>query len=137
MKKHRGWMIANLALAFIACCLASSRIGDWRPYRFLDDARISDYHVGAQWSTIYFTSPKRMEDLVLLADAELAPRGLVRHMDQELNRADSYCSYLLPSGAPDARGSVHMQKSLGRTLVIVSQPPSISDHIRSFLSRVF
>lgn len=130
-------MIANLALGFIALCLAASRIGDWRPYRFLTDAEIGTYQVTAKYSMIYFTSPSRMEDLVVLADAELAPLGLVRHMYEDMDRSDATCIYLLPGGTPDPRGSVLIKKSLGRTIVIVSQPPTISDHIRSVLSRVF
>lgn len=130
-------MIANLVLCFIALCLAGSRVGNWRPYRFLDDAEIGGYDVQEKFSMIYFTSPKQMEDLVVLADAELASLGLVRHMYEDMNRGDASCGYVLADGSPNPGGSVLIRKSLGRTVVIVTRPPTISDRIRSILSRLF
>lgn len=133
MKKHRGWKVANLFLVLIVLCLATSRMGESRPYRFLEGSTLVQYSVGPRLATTYFGTSAQMHDLVILADTELAAHGLVRQMHQDWDRSDAYCSYLHPRGTPGVSASVHMQKSLGRTRIIVSRPATISDRVQAFL----
>lgn len=126
-------MIATAAAGFISLCLATWQIGDLRPHRFLADTTVEQYNVSAGRATIDLVSSERMEDLIILADAELAPQGFIRRMYITSIQQQPFCGYSRMLGTPGSRDFVQMSKLPGRTYVTVSRSATVTDRIQSWL----